>query len=211
MGVQIHTYALTDLERVKRHLEIPAKTGTHDAELISLINEGSAWVERYCGRKFLSRTYTHDGSTLPRLDSFGGADIYLENTPVTSVTTLKINEDASALTEGWDQDFVVNEDTGHIHLRTSAFWDRRAILEVTYVGGYLASGTDAQLERWGWSYAAADLEHAVMRLVAHMWRGKDRERDGIASRSGEGMTVSYFDDIPREVREILNGYRRVTL
>ena len=60
----------------------------------------------------------------------------------------------------------------------------------------------------GWKTAGAEIEHAATRLVGHFWRSKDRERDGIQSRSGEGTTVTFFGDIPKEIREIFDRHKR---
>ena len=55
--------------------------------LEKLINGVTYWVEKYCGRKFVSQSHKeyHDG---------GGAYLFLRNTPVTAVTALAIGSES---------------------------------------------------------------------------------------------------------------------
>lgn len=198
MAVAVDQYALTDLERVKEHGGL---SGTSDdQELVRLINETSARIEAYLGRNVVTRTYTHDGSTLPRLDSNGGSTLILKHFPVTNVASLKLDPDATALTEGWNQDFVVNQDKGWLDLvGGGVFLSRSAVVECTYTGGYAT--TDPTYK---------ELQYAATKQVVWAFRQKDREREGVASRSDQGVTVSYLTDawLP-EVREILDRHAHV--
>lgn len=212
MAVAENTYALTDLERVKRHLG-PAldRSKTDDTEIGKLINEVSARVEHECGRHFLSQTWTHDGTTLPRLNSTGGKTLWLPEAPVTAVSSLKVTPDGPALTEGWNEDFVVHAREGIVELvgEGVAFYEAPGVVEVTYTAGYLTSPA-AGTEAWyGWTTAAADLILAVTQQVAWEYRVKDADRQGVISRAVEGVNVSYLTDpwLP-SVKRVLEQYRR---
>jgi hypothetical protein len=206
-----NTYALTSLERVRQHLgpEGSTRSQQQDVELAHLINNVSAAMEKYCGRFFRSRTYTHDGTTLPRLDSCAGTKLWVPNAPITSVTSLKTSPLDTALTE-WDGttgDFVVVAEEGLIELLTTAFYEQRRIVELTYVGGYLDTPAAGQYG-YGWDVAAADLQLACIQQVCWVYRGKERVKEGISSRSFEGVTTAYMTDawLP-EVKETLDRYR----
>lgn len=213
MAQSENEYALTSLERVKEHARI--STTNHDAELLRLINEVSSRVERYCGRHFLSRQYVHDGTTLPRLTSYGGSVLVLPQRPITAVSALTLYPDGSSLTEGYNSDFMVEGGPGIIRLIGQVFagsTDLPAVgyVELTYTAGYtVADGEDTDWD-WASSHAGAEIGLAVAMQVAEVWHGKDRQRDGLASVSTEGTTATYLNRpwLPA-VQEILDAHRRI--
>lgn len=210
MGVVENTYALTDLERVKSHGDITGHS--HDQELVRLINETSRRIEGYLGRTLRSRTWTHDGSTLPRMNTYGGTSLVLPQWPVTAVSVLKLHPDLTALTEGYASDFVVDEDAGIIELiGGQVFYTRPRVLEITYVAGYKDSAdtTAANAVLYGWDDAAIEIQLAATIQAVWQFRQKQREREGIASRSEGGVTISYLTAawLP-DVKEMLDRNRR---
>lgn len=211
MAVGENTYALTTLERVQRHLGQDGISGRDEDQIVKLINEVSARAETHMGRHVLSRAYTHNGTILPRLPSEGGTKLWLPEAPVTAVATLKLRPDATALTEGWDEDFVVHAREGIVELVGGAeFWTGPGIVEITYTAGFLTSPAAGQEAWYGWTTAAADLHLAVTKQVAWEYRVKDPDRMGVVSRAVEGVNVAYMTEtwLP-EVRETLDKYRRV--
>lgn len=213
MAVSENTYALTSLENVRRHLKIEDSQTRYDAELVAMINQVSERIEGYLGRRLKSRTYVHDGSSFdkPRLDSTMGIYLQLPNCPVTNVASLKTYPTATALTEGYAGGFVVHAHQGIIELVNGyTFWSGAKIVEITYTAGYLASPTDAQALEFGWDVAAADIELLALQRIARVWTGKERSREGIASRSEAGVTVSFVDEAwTKEEMATLMKYRRV--
>jgi hypothetical protein len=207
-GVVERTYALVDLARVKEHGEI--ETTSYDQELVRLTNEVSRRVEGYLGRHLMSREWAHNGTTLPRLNTYGGTSLVLPNWPVTAVSGLKLHPDLSALTEGYDEDYVVDEDAGIIELLNKVFYCRPRVCEVTYTAGYLASpADDEQGALWGWDDASSEIQLATAIQVVWQFRQKQREREGVASRSEGGVTITYLASawVP-EAKEILDRHRR---
>jgi len=207
MAIKENSYALTDLQRVKQHADI--QTTKNDTELDTLINEVSTRIEGYLGRHLLSREWVHDGTSLPRLDSYGGTRLYLNEYPVTAVDTLKTYPTHSALTEGYANDFVVENQSGIIRLLNQAFWNAPQVVEITYTAGYVDGLSSGQQWVWGIDEASAELRLAATKQVAWEFRQKDREREGVASRSEAGATVAFLTEpwLP-EVMEILKRHRR---
>lgn len=202
-------YDLTTVARVQQHLG-PDAGRVETEELVKLIRETGARMERFCGRKFRSRAYAHNGTTLPRLTSYGGTHLWLPQAPVTAVSSLKLTPDDAALTEGWNEDFVVHADAGIIELVGGwEFREAPRIVEITYTAGWITSPTTAQeLAGWGWG-SAEDVELACVQQTAWAFRGKERVKEGVASRSFEGVTTAYLTDewLP-EVKAVLESYRR---
>jgi hypothetical protein len=210
MPVKENAYALTGLARVKQHGGITGNE--NDAELDVLINEVSARIEGFTGRHFLSRQWVHDGTVLPRLDSHGGTELFLRESPITAVASLKTYPTATALTEGYASDFVVHADQGVIELINGhVFLKAPRVVEITYTAGYSSTlSTEAQTWLWGQDEASGDIRLAATKQVVWEFRQKQREREGIASRSEAGATVTYLTGewLP-EVAEILKRYRRM--
>lgn len=206
-----HAEALTTLERVKQHAQIESED--YDAELTALINEVSARVETFLGRHVISRQWVHDGSAAdnPRLDSYGGTELFLPEAPITAVSTLKVYPTHTALTEGYDEDFVVDASAGIIELvNGNCFYRGRQLVEITYTAGYLSSATAGQ-ESWlfGMDQASADIRLAATIQTAWSFHQKQRQREGVASMTSEGVSVQYLTDawVP-EVRDMLEPHRR---
>lgn len=210
MGVKLSSVALTSLERVYDYLGRDASSGRDDAILLETINAVSAWCERYCGRNFLSRTYTHDGTTLPRLTGDGSSTIFLRNYPVTAVSSLKLWPNQTALTEGWDEDFVVDKWHGVIRLlwRRTFRWPES--LEVTYTGGYIQATQpyDASELEFGWESAGQDIELSIVKQVAEMYHRKTRQRDGLVSQSVEGVSSTFTEKaLLADVKKVWDSVR----
>jgi hypothetical protein len=208
MAIRENDYALTDLPRVKLHAGIT--TANHDAELDRLINEVSTRIEGFLGRHLLSREWVHDGTTLPRLDSHGGTRLYLPEYPVTAVSSLKLYPTHAALTAGYASHYVVDNSAGIVRLvGGGTFFDQPQVVEITYTAGYADGLTGGQQWVWGVDEASAELRLAATIQTVWQWHQKQREREGVASRSEAGTTVTYLSAawLP-EVAEILGRHKR---
>jgi len=145
--------ALTTREKVKSHLGI---TGATDDVLINqLIDEVSAGVELYCGRTFESATYTE------YLDGTGTAEIYLEQRPVTAITTVHVDSggmaghasDAFDDESEWDigVDFFprrldeTERNRGLLRSFRQPWHEGYANIKVVYVAGYSVIPEDLEL------------------------------------------------------------------
>lgn len=208
------TDPLYSLDGVKAWMD--TKTGLNDALILEIGNQVSAFVERYCGRKFRSASYTHDGTTLERLTPHNLTDLWLPNAPVTAVSSLKAYNGGTALTEstdGYTGDFVVHQGIGLVRLINGNGFPYQGLpsVEITYTGGYLASGAAAALRKeFGWDDAAGDLQTAVNKQIAWLYDRRKHETEGVASVSSGGTTVQYLTDaLLPDVRETLDSYCRI--
>lgn len=208
MPIKELPYALTDLARVKAHAGIT--TVQHDVELDTLINEVSSRIEGFLGRHLWHRTWTHDGTTLPRLDSLGGTRLFLPEWPVTAVASVKAYPTGPALVAGYDRDYVADAAKGILRLVNGGEWyDAPQVVEITYDAGYKTGLTGGTEWLWGQDEVGGELRLAATMQTVWQFRQKDREREGVASRSEAGATVSYLvaSWLP-EVEEILTRHRR---
>lgn len=210
MSDAINTTSLISLDEAKAYLNLNGDE--HNIVLGYIVKGISARLQSAMNRRLRSATYTHDGTTLPRLRSYGGSVMWLPNTPVTSITTLKLDADASALTRGWDQDYTLDSATGKITLRNGyTFWDRDETLEITYAGGYLndsALGSASEAFIWGYDDRSADIRLACMQQVKAEYQRWQNEDEGVVQRSEEtvSVTMPQSEFIP-SVQAVVNRYR----
>ena len=194
-GPLLDQFALTTVERVEKEATL---LPGHDqqVEIIHRINGVSARFENACQRRIRSRTWTHDGTTDDRITPEFPDVLYLE-APITSVTVLKLQDSANALTvssDGIDGDFIVHAERGEIVLTrglTFPYVDLPTVV-LTYVAGYVGStGTADEKRKYGWETVASDVQEMVARQVAFEYRKTRTNTAGIESISTEGVTVSY--------------------
>lgn len=78
LSIEVGTYALTTLDKVKDYLGITVTT--FDEILNRLINDATASIETYCNRQFAARAYT-----MERYDGSGVKILQIRNYPIISV------------------------------------------------------------------------------------------------------------------------------
>jgi len=195
MPLTVDTFALTDLSRVKRALVRADMSSIHEDLMIEMINYVSSWVELFCNRQFLSRTYTHDATAgnEDRINGDGTGSIYLSNPPVTAVSSLKLTPSSNALVEGWDEDFVVHEGRGQIELIGFRTEKRPGIIECVYTGGFVAAA-HADAVRFGYETRGQDIEGAVVEQIVSMFKRQKDGATGLQSFSSEGGTFTFNND-----------------
>jgi hypothetical protein len=189
---------------------IGATSDRRNVVIAELVKGVSARIEGALGRKVRSRTWTHDGTTLPRLNSRGGTKLWLPNVPVTSISTLKLDPDATALTQGWDEDFEVDADTGRIDLYSGSFLNRLRVVEITYAGGYLndAAASAVQAYVYGYDDRSSDIRLACLQQIQFEYHRFLHQEEGILSRSEEGVSVQYVNtEFLPSVQGVIDRYR----
>lgn len=208
--------ALTTLATVLDELGLATDGGVQDARLERYIRAASAFVARKCSRAF-ERV---DGIVEDRA-GFGLTRLYLDRTPILTVTTLKVNDVALAVT-----DYELrNAGDERSHLFRSSGWvwsaarypgitqspapgqEKRAI-EVTYSGGYVTP-QQVVLGAFATRTLPDDLEDAVIELVTMRWR---RRGTSTQKRQEAGQNASWAfggDPVPPEIRDVIEGYARI--
>ena len=171
--------SLTD---VKNHLNITV--ADDDAELLAMLNAATGLIEGVVGP--LSRRpvvgETHSG---------GRGTVLLKQAPVLEVTGC--SENGTSLTAGA---YSIDGESG-VLTRTSGY------LKYTWSEGYNNISVDYVAGR---SIIPADLAHAVLELVRHLWttqRGSIRRSGTDDYVPGSGFSM------PNRVREMLNRYQQV--
>lgn len=210
MSDAINTLSLMTLDEARAYLREPDPT--YNLAVTLLVKGVSARIQSAMNRRIRSRTWTHDGSVLPRLDSHGGSCIWLPNVPVTAMSVLKVDPDQGALTLGWNDDYEFDPFTGKVSLLNGSwFWNRPKVVEITYVGGYLDdadAGSVSEEYVWGYDDRSADIRLAALQQLKFEWDQWKNEDDGVASRSEEGVSVTFSQSelIPR-VQAVVERYR----
>jgi len=194
----VDQYALTTLAKAKRFMDI---SGTDDDTLIEeLIDSVSAQIEKWCRRKFLSRSFTeyHDGG--------GYSYVFVDNPPITAVASVYDDSDRE-----WTSSDLVSAtyyttdgsyaDEGRIQLWQGKlyFYDGVKNVKVTYTGGY--------------SSVPADVEMACHALVS-MWFNI-RDKQGLTSESISDYKYTLSDEedlksggLPASIQMLLGPHGR---
>ena len=189
--------SLCTLEDLKTHLEIEASN--QDAFLTNLVLRATQFIETYCNRQFMSREFTEYYS------GDGTNSIMLPNTPITAVTQIKDDKSAQAdfdyddtdendafSFEDWGKLLLTNGDVFHSPGSTYPLRNYK----IVYTGGYAT--------------APEDLRQVCIELAAAKFYLKDKQRQGVASKSAGGQTITYRpDDLSPAQKEVLEAYRTI--
>jgi hypothetical protein len=132
----LNTNALCTRKNVKDYLNITGSNSTSDNLINDLINRISTAFESYCGRSFLSATYTE------YYDGRGENELFLDKYPVTSIT--EINDDSDWT---WATSTVIPSASYRIADERSVYYDGifstgRQSIKITYVAGYSTTPED---------------------------------------------------------------------
>lgn len=185
--------ALTDLAAVKRYLGDELDSSS-DEELTRLIGAASSWFESATGLTFAQVTYTGEKQNGPQFRS--KTSILPKNIPVISVTSVAVDgvtipAQTTAGGDGW----ALVDDV--IYLVGYSVPPGVANVVITYVAGYAT--------------VPADVQQAVIEIVAWWFRGK--EHTGLFSKStaGGGSTQFSTAGTPPSVDPVVESYRRASI
>lgn len=188
-------YALTTLALVKAHLGI--SVSTYDTLLEGLIDDWTVTFQNLLGdRKIVNLpasdlTEYYDGPD-PGLSK---QRIFLRSYPIVSVTSVSYRSslyDASAVWTAYTagQDYIVETGKGSIYFPGGIPQGPEAI-RVIYQGGFAS--------------APKDLELACRKMVCKEF-GK-RKAQGRLNESVGGGSIGWSEDLPADVKAVLNHYR----
>lgn len=129
----LKSYALTTVADVKELLDIPSSNTSKDNLITRKINQATAIIENYCGRRFKATNYTDE------LYNASGTDqIVLKQRPIITLTSIEardtsLNEDDFTTIDS--ELYFADNDSGVLGLnfRSAGHWGRYA---VTYRAGY---------------------------------------------------------------------------
>lgn len=180
---------LTDLATVKAWLNITPTTS--DAQLGGLITAASTFIANYCGRQFLTATYTE-------LYQGNGQDfMLLRQAPVTTVSGVQLGGGATinagnALTLA--SGYYLDPDGMTLRLIGYRFpW--RLPVQVAYTAGYAA--------------APADVAQACVELVGEAFKRRDRIGQTSKTLGGQEVIAFSVKDMNATIKAMLAPYQRL--
>ena len=189
------TLALISLAEAKTYLK--ESTTDSDTIITDLVNEASAFCNKYCERHLLAKDYVeyYDGNGRDRL--------YLQNFPVITLTSLynatsDRTFDADSLVTIAD-DVLLNKEDGIIRLWNNESYFLVAVgnVEVIYTAGWvLASVPNA-------------LKLAVKLLVATEYKLWQEQKFGLQSESVNSRSRTWREDtVSMQAKRILDIYKK---
>lgn len=177
----LNANALTTLNATKEYLKIALTETSENGILEGLINAVSNLIENFCKRSFIENTYTDE-----EYDGTGTSNLMLNTFPVSSVTSIKIDDVVVDSTE-----YKVRKDSG-IVVRLNSTWPKDVLnIKVSYTAGY--------------AIIPADVELAAKHLVMFFYK---TDIENFSKTFGDGI-VMRPEAIPPQIRVILAPYRRV--
>jgi hypothetical protein len=168
---------------------------TYDSQITALIASVQAKAERYCGRKFESAAYTewHDAAE-------GQAFFFVQNPPITAITTLTHNEPLSPQTINQTNNVRQEADYQHrgkveLHNGEGVYYAGSGSIKIVYTGG------------WSDNTIPADLKQALAEQV--LFEMNHAERVGLQNLRGDGAGADYAErgGLAEQVAVVLDGYR----
>lgn len=188
---------------------------TDDTLLKRLLLAATDFFDNCVGRGIIAQSYT---------ETRNGSDqvaMWLHNYPVTAVASLTINGvaiDASVDVRSWGYVF----DANHIYMRSPASvegWEQ-------WIAGFVPlpnffSGEPTRFSKGvqnvtvvytaGYASVPQDIKQAIVELVAWKYKAKDHIGQSTSQTAGVVTTSFVITNIPKEVRMIIDIYRRVTV
>ena len=173
---------------------------TYDALLTNLANRATTALNRYARRILEATDYTEE------LDGTGCPRVIVANSPINSVTSLKVTSDRDFTITAVDPTTYVFDRSGVITLLPTAqltilaltnqaiFWKGIRNVQVVYNGGFAA--------------VPEDVKHAAI-LLASSWMVRAR-KGGVQSSTLGSETISFQSHRwPAEVRALMDPYRQM--
>jgi len=188
----LHIYDLTTTAAVKA---ITGAAAADDVLTQDLITKASFWANSYTGRILASQTFTE------YYDGDNSLILFLKNYPITSITTIHQDSDrvfgADTLVDSGD--YFTYADNRKL-VGDGVSWERGIqTIKVVYVAGY-AIGSIPE-----------DLVNAITMLVDFWYKEYDAHRFGVSSTGTETNRITYEKNIPVEIKEMINPYKKMVI
>lgn len=193
----ISSNAWTSLANAKEYLQIATATTTYDDLLINLINRSETILERYCGRKMKSRSYTE------YYDGDGTRFLYTKQWPIVSITSIHIDVDrvfgSAELVSS--SDYFFDDENGEVQGRITLLGTAD---ESIFGQGY---GNVKLVYTAGYATLPEDIEAAAVVHVSHWYNKAGTE--GHTSMGLGGLSKSFdMAPLPGEVKMYLEPHRK---
>jgi len=205
MLVDVPSRWIAGLSWVKAELEI--EEPDRDDILRRLIASATDSIERYVNRQLIKGTaFIHDGSSLPKLDGNGTRDLFLQNSPLVTLTSVALeDEEAIDIT---DEDVIrVAKWESFSRLRLMRrLWSRGTQnLALTYTGGFQTHPMDTP----GEEATLPDVIVAVfLELIGRKWQEWPKKGPHIETVSiGDSSTTISTSNFTAEQKRLLSPFK----
>ncbi len=185
----VHVFDLTTIAAVKI---LTGVTAADDVITQQHITDASFFANSYTGRILASQTFTEyydgDGTNL----------LFLKNYPISSITTIHQDSDRAFGSDTLvaSTDYFTYADNRKL-IGDGVTWLRGIqTIKVVYLAGYVIGSIPE------------DLVNAVTMLVDFWGKEYDAHRFGVTSTGTETNRITYEKNIPAEIKEMLNPYKK---
>lgn len=186
--------ALATLAEARSHCRVDASDTTFDGDLENLINAVSVMFNTITRRQLLSKANTE------YYDGDGTGTLYLNNYPVTTLTSLNIDTDRQYGSETLviSGDYLLYSELGKIVLPYDAFDKGPQTVKVVYTAGY------------AFASIPYDLKASCLDQIKFQFNRWMKNREGVLAANLEGQSVTLVEvkDLLPSVKMVLDKYVR---
>ena len=190
---------MADLITLARAQMLPTLAGVAPAYLAVLITAASAAVHKYCKREFTSTVYVSEV-----YDGNGSTAMFLDNFPITTMTSIVVIEPDATLTTLAGTEFDVDAGTGEI----------RFIRQCTAAYCYFPSGFQNLQANYTAGFAAVpeDIQEATAHMCAYIY-GLAGMVVGVKSEKlgdyAKAFGIVGEEQMPPLIKQMLSQYRNI--
>lgn len=188
---------------VKAMLDI--RTNERDFVIEELCAMVTAHIQNYVGYNLLDQTYTHNGSTLPRLDGTGTRSLFVQHRPVTAVTAAGIRWETDIDVADIPGEFAYYGARGELRLTDGRLWTPGSqYVSLTYRAGYTTyNGT---LAAYGITMPQP-IRQVALELISRKWQELTKGGPQITEiRVGDSGVSFTINELTAEQRGMLRPY-----
>ena len=172
-----------------------------------VVRQASARIETYCERVFGRATYTQEIYDGVNSNGQPVQRLFLKQFPVVSIATLEYRS-SKAATDTWAAynayDYDIDLPAGILTLVGDTFPAGLRNVRITYTAGYLI---DFPNEDSATHTLPADITWAATEIALRIFN--NRQRAGEASENNGGSTISKLEEVEKDVREVLDKWKKV--
>ena len=193
MAVTIDTdNALVTLADAKEWARVKSDDTTFDQIVTRLVNSVSAKFNEYTRRKLLARDLTE------YYDAESSTELFLNNYPINSVTSLHLDVDREYGAETEETDYIFYAEEGRLVLTDDYFPRGPKAVKIVYNAGYSSSALPDDLE-----LACLD----QIKFLFNRWQKNEEAIDSVSMEAGN-INIKKVDDLLPSVKSVLDKYVR---
>lgn len=182
------------------------RSSDDDAMICELIAGASRTIADYLGYNITDQTYTHDGTTLKRLDGTGLCTMWLSNRPVTALSALSFEGIGGSLPITDPSQFVWYDSGEMTWKQNYIFPLGRQNVSVTYRAGYTTYDGTLGAYKMTMPQPVIQVCYELMGRKMQEWERKGPQIQSVELPQGGGRVTFSANKLTTEQKQMLAPY-----